>query len=252
MRKLLILFAALFSTAAFGAIAVDQTGSGDLSGTGTSVVVTPGATVSNGSIVYIYLTWCSAVGSTGAPSGYSPASGFSQIGSTLSNVNDFCETTLWRKTAGGSEPSSYTMSWTESTASDTYGACAALLALSGVDSTTPNGTLVSARDSSANTTVDIPALTTNNDNSWDVAFVANNGNVQTFTVSSWGSSLIERVDNNTGDYCHGAIASALRATAGTQAATSVTGSNSGTSHAFRLEVNEAAASSSAAVKRRRR
>lgn len=242
MRKLLTLFAALFSTTAFGAITVDTSGDGSLTGGGTSVVVTPDATVSNNSIIYVMVAWESNNGASVVPASYSPASGFSNI-ATVTNVNDFSELTVYEKVAGGSEPSSYTFSWTETTSGDTYGAEACLIAFAGADTGTPSGTPVTQRDGTSNTTYEIPALTTSNNNSADVAFVSEGGGSSSVTVGTWGDSLVEVRDSNNGDFSHCSIAWVVRATAGAQAATETIGSNSGTSHAVRIEVNESSSSS---------
>lgn len=230
--RYLILLLTFVSHLAIGAIALDTSGSNNAAGGPTSIVITPGATVSEDSVIYIGV--CVTLNTaTDPPSSYS-SSGFTEIAS-ISDSAFFGDMVIFRKVAGGSEPSTYTVSWTSG---DPYSAAAGLVAYSGADTTTINGTPTTGTDTSSNTTFDIPALTTDYNNSLDIAFVCQDGQTSSVTLSSWGSSLTERIDNSGGEYAVIGIADAARATAGSQAATSVTSSNADNSLGIRLELIE--------------
>lgn len=122
---------------------------------------------------------------------------------------------------------------------------ATVLIYQDADSTLPTN-IVSALDSGSNTTYSIPALTTAANASIDLAIVGFGGNNDVGAApnfASWGGSLSELVDyatNAFGAYYSGlGIASAVRATAGSQAATSVTADTADVNTSIRLEIKAA-------------
>lgn len=119
---------------------------------------------------------------------------------------------------------------------------ATVLIYQDADSALPSN-IQSALDSSSSTTYSIPALTTAANDSIDLAVVGFGGNVDMGTppnFASWGSSLLELADigANTGGFYYAGmgVAAAVRATAGTQAATSVTADTADVNTAIRVEI----------------
>lgn len=119
---------------------------------------------------------------------------------------------------------------------------ATVLIIKDADSALPTN-IVSALDSSSNTTNTIPALTTAAANSLDLAIVGFGGNVDMGAppnFASWGDSLSELADigaNVGGFYYAGmGVAAVTRASAGLQAATSVTADTADVNTAIRVEI----------------
>lgn len=217
------------------AIAFEDADTG-VDGTSGGVTVTPaGGAPANGEVVYIAVSWI-ANSSAQFPSSYT-LSGFTEVGNRDNGV--FGELTLFRKVAGGSEPTTYTVTWT---GGNFYNVSASCLVLSGVDTTTPEGTAVTQQNDTPSTTINIPALTTTENNSWDLVVVGWDGEASISVAgqqfSSWGDSLIERTDRGE-DYAGTGMSTALRASAGAQGATTVTSTTSQKSIVIRIEVFEA-------------
>ena len=201
-----------------------------------SNVVTPGQTVASGEVAYIAYTFTASTPGSW-PSAYTPPLNFTEIAQIDDGgAGGYSQLVLFRRVAGGSEPSTYTVGVT---GGSLYNDFIGIVAYSGVDNTTPDGTPVTLSDGTSNTTFDIPAMTTANANSYDLVCVCHEGGTATVALSSWGSSLIERIDTS-GDFSSLGMADALRVSAGVQAATSVTSSNADYSLAIRVEINNAA------------
>ena len=212
-------------------------GTAGSAGTGNQAVTTSASAVA-GDLILIVVN----VNNTSSGVHPTPAStGFTSLGASTASV--WSRTTLLGKIASGSEGSSYTISGF--TGADAK--FAVVVILSGVDSALPS-TIVTTPDASSNTTWSIPAITTAANDSLDVAILGYGGNVsQTSgaTLSAWGGSLTELIDANVdgggGNWYAGlGIATAVRATAGSQAATSATAGVSDVNAAIRLEVKAAA------------
>lgn len=211
-------------------------GTAGSAGTGNQSVTTSASAVA-GDLILIVVN----VNNTSSGVHPTPAStGFTSLGASTASV--WSRTTLLGKIASGSEGSSYTISGF--TGADAK--FAAVIIYSSVDSALPSN-IVTTPDASSNTTWSIPALTTAAANSLDVAIVGYGGNVSQVnggTLSSWGGSLTELIDNNVdgggGNFFAGlGVATATRASAGLQSATSVTAGVSDVSAAIRLEVLDA-------------
>lgn len=105
----------------------------------------------------------------------------------------------------------------------------------------------STHDTTASTTFSIPALTTAVNDSLDLVAVTHDGNVgsNSNNYSAWGSSLVEVLDFSdtagTSGYAAFGVAAVSRATAGSQAATTVTSVANDKNVAIRIEVEPAAA-----------
>ena len=162
--------------------------------------------------------------------------GFTPMGNSANST--YNRMTLLGRIASGDGDTYVITSWGSVDGSKT----ASVLIWQDADGDLPTN-IVTALDSGSNTTYSIPALTTAADDSVDLAIVGFGGNVSVGAApnfASWGSSLSEIVDYATsafGDYYSGlGIASAVRATAGTQAATSVTADTADVNTAFRLEI----------------
>ena len=210
-------------------------GSGTAGSAGTAnQSVTTSASAVAGDLILI------AVNVNNTSSGVHPtpaSTGFSSIGVSTASV--WSRTTLLGKIASGSEGTSYTISGF--TGADAK--YVAVVILSSVGASLPS-TIVTTPDASSNTTWSIPALTTTAANSLDMAILGYGGNVSQNsggTLSAWGGSLTELIDGNVdgggSNFFAGlGVATATRASAGAQAATSATAGVSDVSAAIRLEV----------------
>lgn len=213
-------------------------GSGTAGSAGTAnQSVTTSASAVAGDLILIVVN----VNNTSSGVHPTPAStGFTSLGTSTASV--WSRTTLLGKIASGSEGSSFTISGF--TGADAK--FAAALIYSSVGASLPSN-IVTTPDASSDTTWSIPALTTGAANSLDVAIVGYGGNVSQVnggTLSAWGGSLTELIDSNVdgggGNFFAGlGVATATRATAGLQSATSVTAGVSDVSAAIRLEVLDA-------------
>ena len=228
------------------AIAVRGSGSTGSSGTG-NLTVTASASAVAGDLILLIVN----VNNLSSGTHPTPAStGFTSLGASTASV--WSRTTALGKIASGSEGASFTLSGFAGTDVKT----AAAVILSGVGASLPTN-VVTTPDASSNTTWSIPTITTAAANSLDVAVVGFGGNVSggISSFSAWGSSLVELVDlgfDVSGNCYSGlGIATALRASAGLQAATSVTSSFADVSAAIRIEVLEAASASKPLPPRRR-
>lgn len=161
-----------------------------------NVTLTPAAAPAENEIIYIaYNFIADSAGSF--PTSYS-VTGFTEV-TKVSDGSQFGELVLFRKVAGESEPTSYTVTVT---GGSFYSRAAGLIVLSGGNTADPDGTPVSGTDDTGDETWNIGALTTDNANSWDLVIVGSKGD--SFAggteddpfLSSWGSSLIERVDTH--------------------------------------------------------
>lgn len=152
--------------------------------------------------------------------------------------SDYNQTVLLGRIASGDSDTFTITGWGAVDGSKT----ATVMIWQDVDGSLPTNA-VSAYDSSSSTTYSIPALTTAANDSIDLAIVGYGGNVDAGAApnfASWGSSLSELVDYGTnvgGFYYSGlGIAFATRATAGLQAATSVTADTADVNTAIRVEI----------------
>lgn len=222
------------------AIALVTTGTGGEEGGATPFTVTLGASPSANDVILVFVSFNNTTsGSHPVPS----ITDFTSLGTSTASVWERM-TCLW-KAATGSEGTSLSVTFT---GNDDF-SCGGAIVLSGCDTAQPTN-IVTTPDASSNTTASIPAITTAANNSWDVAavcFGGNNSYNASNNYASWGSSLTERVDHAAPlngaleTYAGVGIATALRATAGSQAATSVTQSVSDVSGAIRVEIKEATA-----------
>lgn len=167
--------------------------------------------------------------------------GFTQIAEIDNTESGFewGRTTLMRRVAGDSEGTTYTVNTTVS--QDALSGVA--LTVIGANTAAPDPTIVTNEDTSTNTTADIPAITTEFNNSWDVVVMGCGGSVtQGFSnwLTSWGDSLVEDEDNANAWASIG-LAHVIRASAGVQSATSVTQNAADRSLAIRFEVAKAVA-----------
>jgi hypothetical protein len=231
-------------------MAVGERALGENGTTGTTnLAVTLSASPVAGDHIYILVN----VNNTSSGSHPTPAcTDFSSLGTSTASV--WSRTTLLGKIATGSEGTSLTVTGF-SGADSKY---AGIIVLSGAGAALATN-IVTTPDASSNTTFSIPAITNAADNSLDVVCVGYGGNNSQGTpdnLSSWGSSLNMRidgaVDSGGSNYYAGlGIATALRATSGSQAATSVTAAVADVSAAIRFEVLEAVAASKPLPPRRR-
>jgi hypothetical protein len=219
------------------AIAVEDSGNAD--GNATSLIIGPtGGAAASGEVIYIAATYVgNSSNSNDFPTAYA-LTGFTQIGAAVRK--QAAELTVWRKVAGGSEPTTYTLTWS-GIIGTFYNIGGTIIVYSGVDNTTPEGTPVTLNDGGTVTAWTIPALTTTAANSYDTVFISNGGNA-TPTLSGWDSSLVERAEQSS-DFATSGIASVARASAGVQAAANVTASAADSRAVMRIEVLEAAAPS---------
>ncbi len=202
---------------------------------GAAHVITPNAAAQSGDLVQIGV----AINPTSPGVYATPAvSGFATL--ATQDLSPWARLVVLSKIAGASEPASYTVTFTGTLDASAVG----ILILSGVDTLTPQPTVAPAVDTSADQTFNIPALVSASANSWDVAWVAPGGNndngASAAFLSGWGGALGEDLDLSGGWVGIGA-AHALRASPGTQAATSVTTDLEDTSVAIRIEVKAGAA-----------
>lgn len=227
------------------AVAIRGSGSAGSTGTGNLTITSSAAPVAGD---HIYLI----VNINNASSGTHPtpaSTGFSSLTSSTGSV--WNKTTLLGKIASGSEGTSYTLSGFSGADSK----AAAVIILSGASASLATN-FVTTPDASSNTTWSIPAITNALANSLDVAIVGYGGNnpasTGTGNFSAWGSSLTELLeigfDTGGGFFYAGlGIATALRASSGSQAATSVTSGFADVSAAIRFEVPEAGGAASASL-----
>ena len=148
---------------------------------------------------------------------------------------------MWGKRGGGWEPTNY--EYSVSGGAEDGALWGGILVISGASTTLPTNA-ATGEDTTSGFTFDIVALTTAVDNALDVAFAAQQGNTDVngnagVSFSSWGSSLVESLDSTGAAYCDAGVATAIRATAGVQAGTSVTSNDGDTSLSIRLEVEPA-------------
>ena len=229
------------------AVAIRGSGSGGSTGTGNLVVTTDASAV-DGDLILIFVN----INNSGSGSHPTPAStGFSSLGTSTASVWSR-ETCLGRIASGNG--SSYTISGFTG-ADSKY---ASVVILSGAAASVPTN-IVTTPDASSNTTHSIPAITNAAANSLDVVCVGYGGNNDygaPGAFASWGSSLTELIDGGAdsggGFYYSGhGIATALRASSGSQAATSVTSDAADVSSAIRIEVLEAVVATKPLPPRRR-
>lgn len=231
---LVVFLVFLLATPAAAALGVGTTGSIADTSCGTTLVVTPDSTAGDGDLILI-------LGSEDPDSG-GDFSNFVISGFTLEATIDedtagWNRTRLFSKIAGASEPSSYTITGFVGGPDECIGS---IITFTGSHQTDVLPTISTLNDTSANTTFEIPAITTANNDSFDVAFVASGGNDDAGTLSTWGDSLVEDLEENGGDWITQGTAHVVRATAGAQAATEVISSSGDYSVAIRVEVREAA------------
>lgn len=218
------------------AVAIRGSGSGGSTGTG-DLTLTSSASAADGDLILIFVN----VNNETSGSHPTPAcTGFTSLGSSTSSV--WSRTTVFGRIASGNG-TSYTISGF----SGAEAKAAAVVVLSGADSALPTN-IVTTPDASSNTTWSIPAITNAAANSLDVACVGFGGNNPsgsgTATLSAWGSSFTELIDaavNNGSNFYYAGlgVATAIRASSGSQAATTVTSTFSDVNAAIRIEVLEA-------------
>ncbi|HZQ35373.1 MAG TPA: hypothetical protein VFD32_05535 [Dehalococcoidia bacterium] len=214
-------------------MAVALRGSGSNGGFGDSVTVTTSAGAVDGDLILIFVNTNNDVsGAHPTPA----ASGFTSLGSSTASV--WSRTTVLGRIASGNG-SSYTITGIGTV----NNAEVAVVILSGADSALPTN-IVTTPDASSNTTFSIPAITNAAANSLDVACVGYGGNVDQGlppNLSGWGGSLTGLIDdafNVGGGNCYAGlgVATATRASSGSQAATSVTAAVADVNAAIRIEV----------------
>lgn len=216
-------------------MAVAERGRGSAASSGTSnQAVTVNVAPQAGDHIYVLVN-CNNNSSGAHPT---PAiTGFSTL--TTSTASVWSRLSLLGKIATGSEGTSFTA--TGFTGADFKSVGIVILSGAGASLAT---NFVTTPDASASTSWTIPAITTAAANSMDVACVGGGGNNNstspTATLSAWGSSLAEIIDQSA-DYAIVGVAMVLRASAGLQAATSVTSVVNDVNAAIRFEVPEAAA-----------
>lgn len=225
-------------------------GSGTAGSTGTgNLSVTSSAAPVAGDHIYLIVN----INNSTSGSHPTPAStGFSSLGASTASV--WSRTTLLGKIATGSEGTSFTISGF----SGADAKAAAVVVVQGADSSLPTN-IITTPDASSDTTWSIPAITNAAADSLDMAimgFGGNNAAGGSGNFSSWGLSLVELIDfaqdSGGGSYYSGlGIATAARASSGSQAATSVTSAVSDVSAAIRVEIKVAAAASKPLPPRRR-
>jgi hypothetical protein len=224
------------------ALGVTSTGNGK--STGTSVTCTFGSAPAENDIILIGLVQNPA---TADNYGTMSISGFSSLSANGSiDAADWSRLTVLKKIAGASEGTTYTVN--TSVSQDNL-ACAGI-AISGGNTTTPDPTVVNDSTDILPTvgpTIEIPAITTANDNSFDVAFVSDWGETNQGTtswVSAWNGGFVEDEDVPQ-TWAVIALAHVLRASSGLQAATTATSAaNMQGSLCIRIEIAEAVAGGS--------
>lgn len=165
--------------------------------------------------------------------------GFTQLGAI---DGDFNAVRAFGKIAGGSEGTSYTCTFTGGVAAGSV--CGVVLVFQDADSSLPSN-VTTIHDTSASTTYSIPSLTTTAADSYDLVAISSDGNNASAAsrFSSWGSSLTELFDFSAtyggGNWGNLAAAGTTRATAGLQAATTVTSSDNDKNVALRIEIKAA-------------
>jgi len=202
---------------------------------GTTIVVTPSGTPANGSICFIYVSFSLTSG------GANPTvtiTDFTQV--TSQDPGTFFYGTLFAKLCGASEGSTYTANISGGSWDEVY---IAQVSFAGANAGTPYGTPVQAWAGSESTTLAIPALTTTVNGSIDLVFLAPDANTGVggagFNVTAWAVHT-EVVEQPAYTYGGLAVAKRIAATAGSQAATSATGSLARRPWATRIEVYEGA------------
>lgn len=213
---------------------IDVRGKGGLfrSSPTTTVTATPDVAAEAGDLIL----WAvdQNPNSSGAYRTITPPSGFTLL--TTIEADEWSKLHVYYKIAGAGEPSSYSGTWSGSLDSDASG----VLILS-ADGALSVGTPVTLEDTTDNSTFDIPALTTTQDNSWVVAFLARGGDTNTFPGLTFNGGYTEQVDVG-GDWASIGIGAQLKVTAGTVAATNATvgSAETDTSIAIVVEVIETA------------
>ena len=224
-------------------------GSGSNGSTGTgNLTVTTSASPLAGDHLYILVN----VNNSSSGSHPTPAStGFSSLGSSTASV--WSRLTLLGKIASGSEGTSYTISGFSG--ADAKYAAVVIVQDAGAGLAS---NIVTTPDASSNTTASIPAITMATSGGLDVAALGLGGNnagaVSNF--SAWGSSLVEQIDGaqdsgGSSYYAGVGIATAVRVSAGLQAATSATQGFSDVNAAIRFEVPPATSATKPLPPRRR-
>lgn len=176
--------------------------------------------------------------------------GFSTIASITSA--DWNPLYILGKIAAGTEGTTYTASW--SGGAEDGGASMAVLVFPDANSSLPTNT-ASTNDTSASTSYSIPALTTTKNGSYDLVAVTSHGNSASTqpNFASWGTSLGELFDiapANPNAYPILGVAGVTRATAGSQAATTVTCDVNDKNVALRIEIEPAAVAKAPPPRRR--
>lgn len=199
----------------------------------SSLSLAPGGTPASGETILIIVS-----GNESPPFSTPACTGFSTVASIT--TADWNPLYILGKIAGGSEGSSYSVSW--SGGARDGGQCGVILVFQNANSSLPTN-VASTHDTSASTTLSIPALTTAKNGSFDLVAVTLDGNVgMSGGYSSWGSSLVELfdlADASNGSFPNLGIAGVTRASAGSQAATTVTSGSSDKNVAIRIEIEPA-------------
>jgi len=206
-------------------------GFGSNGGTGDgNLSVTTSAAAVAGDLILIAVN----INNSGSGAHPTPAcTDFTPLGNSTASV--WSRTTLLGKIATGSEGSSYTVTGFGTGGGTDYKTVGVVI-ISDTAGTLPTN-IVTTPDASSNTTWSIPAITMAAAGSMDFACVGAGGNnsVGATLFSSWGSSLSELIDRGTTFAAIG-VATAIRASAGVQSATSVTSGTSDVNAAIRVEV----------------
>lgn len=208
--------------------------SASASGDADSVAVSITGTPINGELILFYLSW------NESPTFSVPTiSGFTIVGQITSA--DWNPLYVFGKIASseGANPT-YTANFTSGT--NDGSSVGAVEVWQDASASLPTN-VATAHDTSASTTFTFPALTTAANGSSDVVVVTQDGNVSAAVgnYSSWSDSLAEVFDINDGGSRYGAmgVAHVTRATAGTQAAGTVTSIAIDKNVAIRFEIEPA-------------
>ena len=206
-----------------------------------SNVITPGQVIADGEIAYILYSY-TATSPFNVPTSYTPPTGFVELALLDDGATNaiYSQLVVFRRVVvGTSEPATYTVTPDNGTF---YNEHIGIIAYSGGDTSDPDGTPTTAITATRTTPITIPALTTDLDDSFDLAVVTHGAAfVATQSFNTWGDSLVELISISS-DWSSLVVAHVARATAGAQAATEVNQGSTDYGLSIRLEVNEAPAS----------
>lgn len=200
----------------------------------TSVTVTLPSAAAAGELVLFFLVWNET-----PPFSTPTVSGFTQLGSI--RTADWNPMYLFGKIAGGSEPTSYSYSYSGGATDGS--AVGYVLVIQNAASSLPSN-VVTLHDTVSDTTWTIPGITIATAGSLDIACVTGDGNVPIggSNYSAWGdsfSALGQVVPPSGSTYAEMNVATATRASSGVRSSTTVTSAVSDKNVSLRVEVQPA-------------